>query len=519
VTVNLVPGRVQVSASGGLTAETSFARAAVRQIIFLGRGEADQFSNRTNIPCTANGGSGPDLLVGGSANDYLAGGPGNDSLYGQDGNDCLVGGGGQNLLFGGPGYDVFIGATNRDAIWPGAQTSAVSTPVGRANSPPTVAAAARATLHPVTGTRTTLSVLGTDDGGEANLKYTWTALGLPAGAAAPRFSANGTNAAKNTVATFSRAGVYTLRATITDAAGLAVASNVGVTVDATLSSVAVSPGSVSLAEGQSRQFTATARDQFGNLLSRPPAFSWSLSGIGSLSSKGLYVAPINSGTAFVQASAGGKSGTAAVKVMAGSMPPPGISFDPATGVLTFQGTDGNDVAGVKPATLNTLNATMTSRDSAGNVILYQGIFLSCHSDNVTDLPQGKCHPPLQAPRRGEATASATRHARKGSGAPPLRSRPRACLATGVVVGLPGTCTLPLHPARRRCGHALTSFFPVAADAWQGLCRSGRGRRGCCRRTTAAPRPPTAPGSGSAAAAATDRPRPRSAPCGRSPPSG
>ena len=51
---------------------------------------------------------------------------------------------------------------------------------------------------PGDGTTTALSVLGADDGGEANLTYTWAATTLPGGGHAPTFSANGTNAAKNT---------------------------------------------------------------------------------------------------------------------------------------------------------------------------------------------------------------------------------------------------------------------------------------------------------------------------------
>ena len=46
---------------------------------------------------------------------------------------------------------------------------------------PTVATPATATPSPVTGTTTVLSVLGADDGGEANLTYTWAATAFPAG--------------------------------------------------------------------------------------------------------------------------------------------------------------------------------------------------------------------------------------------------------------------------------------------------------------------------------------------------
>lgn len=102
-----------------------------------------------------------------------------------------------------------------------------STP--RANQAPTVATAASASPNPVTSTTANLSVLGADDGGEAQLTYTWATSGTPP--AAVTFSANGTNAAKNTVATFSANGSYTLVATIKDASGATATSSVAVTVN------------------------------------------------------------------------------------------------------------------------------------------------------------------------------------------------------------------------------------------------------------------------------------------------
>ena len=103
-------------------------------------------------------------------------------------------------------------------------------------------AAAAATPSTVTGTTTALSVLGADiDPDEGNLTYTWAATTLPSGAAAPTFIANGTNAAKNTTATFSAAGTYVFTVTIADPGGLSVTSNVSVTVNQTLTSITVSP--------------------------------------------------------------------------------------------------------------------------------------------------------------------------------------------------------------------------------------------------------------------------------------
>src|SRR5438094_514554 len=98
------------------------------------------------------------------------------------------------------------------------------------NQPPTVATPATASANPVTGRTVNLSVLGADDGGESNLLYTWAS----SGPASVLFSLNNSNAAKNTVATFSKAGNYAFTVTITDAGGLTVTSNVNVTVNQTI---------------------------------------------------------------------------------------------------------------------------------------------------------------------------------------------------------------------------------------------------------------------------------------------
>jgi hypothetical protein len=107
---------------------------------------------------------------------------------------------------------------------------AVTVVVPGTTTAPTVATAASASPNPLTGTTTSLSVLGADDGGEPALTYTWSVVGTPPGAVT--FAANGTNAAKNTTATLIASGSYTLRVTITDATGLSVTSTVTVTVPA-----------------------------------------------------------------------------------------------------------------------------------------------------------------------------------------------------------------------------------------------------------------------------------------------
>ncbi len=185
------------------------------------------------------------------------------------------------------------------------------------NAAPTVVTAAAASPAVVTGTNSTLSALGTDDGGEANLVYSWA---LQGSAPAPvSFSVNGTNAAKNTTATFSKPGTYNFRVTMTDAGGLNATSTVTVVVNATLSSLIVSPGSVTLNEGGQQQFTAVALDQFGGALPTQPSFAWGLpAGVGSIDAGGRCTAPLGPGTATVRAATGGVRGYAAVTVANGA---------------------------------------------------------------------------------------------------------------------------------------------------------------------------------------------------------
>jgi hypothetical protein len=185
---------------------------------------------------------------------------------------------------------------------------------GGSNQPPAVATPASVSPSPVAGTTTALSVLGADDGGEANLTYTWAVLGAPAGAR-PVFSANGNNAAKNTTVVFDRAGSYLFQVTITDRGGRGVTSTVGVSVGQALAGVVVSPGTATVRPRRGVQFNALALDQFGQAVAAQPAFTWEVAGAGKVSGTGLYTAPNRThGSAVVTASAGGVGGTAAVTV-------------------------------------------------------------------------------------------------------------------------------------------------------------------------------------------------------------
>ena len=173
---------------------------------------------------------------------------------------------------------------------------------------PTVATPAAATPATVIGTTTNLTVLGADLAGESNLTYTWSTLGTPP--AAVTFSVtgslNGTNAAKNAIATFHKAGTYNLTVTITNTLGHSINSNVNVTVNQTLTgtNATISPAAMTVAPGGSTQFNVYGMDQFGDTIANPLSnVTWAVySGVGTVNSSGLYTAPTGgSGIATVRA--------------------------------------------------------------------------------------------------------------------------------------------------------------------------------------------------------------------------
>ena len=180
------------------------------------------------------------------------------------------------------------------------------------NAAPTVVTAAATQQSPVIGQTAAVSVLGADDLSEAALTYTWSAVG--ASPAAVVFSPNGTNAAKNATATFTEAGTYSLQVIISDGSGLSVNSNVTVVVNQTLSGLAISPASATVANGGILDFTAVGADQFGTAIAAEPAVTWTvLSGPGTIDANGVFTSP-GSGSATIQAAADVLSTTAAITI-------------------------------------------------------------------------------------------------------------------------------------------------------------------------------------------------------------
>jgi hypothetical protein len=222
---------------------------------------------------------------------------------------------------------------------------------------PTVATAAAVSPGTVTGKTATLTALGADAAGESSLIYTWLATTVPAGAAAPTFSsANGTNAGKSTIVTFSKAGAYAFRVTIQYSGGFSVTSSVNVTVGQALTSVLVSPTSINIANGATKLFNAEALDQFGAPVSPQPAFVWSVGGSGAGgtidAATGLYTAPTGIvGSDSVKAASATVSGSATVNVI------PGVAGD-----FNLDGRLTADDVPAMIAALTDLNAYQASRN-------------------------------------------------------------------------------------------------------------------------------------------------------------
>jgi hypothetical protein len=204
---------------------------------------------------------------------------------------------------------------------------------------PTLASAIVSAGNPVAGTSTTLSVTGADPSGTSTLTYTWAAIGTPP--APVTFTTNGTNAAQNTTANFTKAGNYTLQLTITDSAGFSVVSTYALTVAQTATSIAMLPaGPITVAEDAAQQFTATVYDQFGNVLTSQPTSTWTLAGgsVGTLSTSGLYTAPAFPGTATVQATDGTLTASVSVTTDPAWLSPSSIAtWNTSTHILTVTG--------------------------------------------------------------------------------------------------------------------------------------------------------------------------------------
>lgn len=277
------------------------------------------------------------------------------------------------------------------------------------NFAPTVATAAAASSNPVTGTTSTLSVLGADDHGEPNLTYTWAATTLPAGANTPTFSANGTNAAKSSIATFSAPGSYQFTVTIADSAGLSITSSISVTVNSTPTTITLAPSPAWVGTSDSVQLSATVLNQFGQTLSSP-AITWSVTaGGGSVNSSGLFTAPSTAQTSTVRA----VSGSAQSTVTVNTVTPPAVtstSFQIVTWPAALAFTFDRDVAtSLTPDDVLITNLA-TSQTYTPASVSYDAPSQTCRFFVPADLPNGNYQATLAAGKAADSHNIATRSA-------------------------------------------------------------------------------------------------------------
>jgi hypothetical protein len=164
----------------------------------------------------------------------------------------------------------------------------------------------------VTSNSQVLTVEGLDQYGNilaTQPSFNWSVTSEPSGASTS-FSTSGSN----TTVTFNEAGSYGLTVLAT---GTSVSTSVSLKVIQTASSISVTPGMPTLAEGATQQFAAVELDQFHAVLASQPGFTWS-AGSGAITTGGLYTAPNSLGSFTVSASAGSLTGTTTATVVTGT---------------------------------------------------------------------------------------------------------------------------------------------------------------------------------------------------------
>jgi hypothetical protein len=140
---------------------------------------------------------------------------------------------------------------------------------------------------------------------------TWSTTSRPQGAPQPTFYSSGSLYG----ATFGMAGNYVLSARVTGAPAISFSTTV--IVNPVLTSIAVSPKTVSVLQGATQQFTAGAFDQFCRSMVNQPVFTWTTTA-GTVSASGLFKAPTNVTGCTVTAKSGSVSGMATVTILANS---------------------------------------------------------------------------------------------------------------------------------------------------------------------------------------------------------
>jgi hypothetical protein len=143
----------------------------------------------------------------------------------------------------------------------------------------------------VHGVSTWLEAFAADDRDTERLVFDWRLLSGPAGGEVA-FSRDGSNPARRTLATFSRAGVYQIECGATDTAGGRGTGVVTVTVLLVPTAVRLSNPYRVLPAGGAARFDALVVDQFGLPVDGAPPVMWRLAGdVGAVAADGTVTAP------------------------------------------------------------------------------------------------------------------------------------------------------------------------------------------------------------------------------------
>lgn len=234
----------------------------------------------------------------------------------------------------------------------------------------------------VPGTSANATVAASDNGGAANLTYTWAANGP----AIVSFSPNGTNGAASTQANFEALGDYSLTVTVTDSGGLSTSSTALVRVTQVATSLVVTPSSVSLPVNATQQFQGSVRDQFNApMASQPASFSWTTTGGGSVSSSGLFTATAKGSNFTVSASAS-VSGTSFSGLSLVNVTPLTATITIGSLSHTYSGSSKSATATTAPGTYPvsfSYNGMPAPPSSAGSYAVIATVDTSTHEGSAT----------------------------------------------------------------------------------------------------------------------------------------
>ncbi|HET7586349.1 MAG TPA: Ig-like domain-containing protein [Gemmatimonadaceae bacterium] len=189
-------------------------------------------------------------------------------------------------------------------------------------------------------------------------------------------------------------GVSPGTATITAKSGTASDVATVVVDPVPVNSVTVSPGSVTITAGESRQLSATVTDASGNPLNRPITWSSDNTAAATVNGSGL-VTGVAAGSATITATSDGKTGTANVTV--NPVPVASVSVDPTSATL-------------HPGDRLTLTATV--KDADGNTLTGRTVVWSSDNPDAATVPTGSGT--VTARNVGTAIISATAEGHSGS---------------------------------------------------------------------------------------------------------